>query len=175
MKTSNSLKIFLCMAVCFVSIVSASPLKDLLVAFSDTKITGQTIDWATYHSIKGIQLDSPHKFNSQGYINTRLLGKFKLSVTEDAKNAHHLISIYSPKPSKRQKLILETELGENTVFALRDCRGLDTISQQSYEIRLPGSRLIYVDSDVNYSFYPYMSPLYTQFEFYLTRPKAWKC
>ena len=175
MKTHLTFRVLFVLFLGFVPSVFATPLKELLLAFSDTQVIGSKVDWTAYRSIKGVKLGSAYKSNRQGYINTRLLGKFELSVTEDAKSGRRLISMSSPKPSKRQKLILETELGAGTVFALKDCRGLDTISQQSYEIRLPNSRTVYVDSDANYSFYPYMSPLYTQFEFYSERPKTWKC
>ena len=160
---------------------NAKPLKDLLMVFSSTSPVNVSTDSSKYLNVQGIhwdykQMQSPHLpyFQNTGHLKIARIGQSDIEL-RGKDNYVESVSIISQTPSKQFKKILEAELGRGVVTELKGCRSSAITTAKSYQINFKSRAPIYVDADAVLSFEPTMSPLQTSFDFYLERPKNWKC
>ena len=160
---------------------NAKPLKNLLMVFSSTPPVNISEGSSKYLNIRGIrwdyrQMQTPHLpyFQNTGHLKIARIGRSDIEL-RGKDNYVESVFVISRNPSKQFKKILEAELGRGVVNELKGCRSSAISTAKSYQINFRNRAPIYVDADAVLSFEPTMSPLQTSFDFYLERPKNWKC
>jgi len=108
--------------------------------------------------------------------------KIKLKILKDSeitisgRNGYiDSINLSDSEPNQKFKKILEANLGKDVVKELVGCRSEFIQTEKAYQISFKDRAVIYVNADANFDSEPFMSPLYTLFQFSLTRPSHWKC
>ncbi|QMT32962.1 hypothetical protein LNQ82_00010 [Conchiformibius steedae DSM 2580] len=150
--------------------VTQSPLEKVLSMYSSK----ENID--TYYSIPNIEWGNkvnrtPNRFFSLGKLNLEVMGQSEISVSGNGNQVND-IELSNNRPSKKFKIILEKNLKSYQIFELPKCHQGEN-SQFFYVVgknKVP----IYVMAIANFTEEPYMSPLYTQFEFSLQKPSECK-
>ena len=154
-------------------------LKELLLIFSDTQQPEVGTEAERYLHIKGMKWLHNTIKNKENVYNT---SKIKLKNLKDSEVIIHgrdgyinSIDLSSSHPNKQFKKILEANLGKGVVKELVGCRSEFIPTEKAYQISFKDRAVIYVNADANFDSEPFMSPLYTLFQFSLTRPSHWKC
>ncbi|HHX2504020.1 MULTISPECIES: hypothetical protein [Neisseria] len=153
-------------------------LKELLLIFSDTKQPEVGTEADRYH-IKGMKWQYGNLKKEKNMYNS---SRIKVKTLKDSEVIIHgrdgyinSIDLSSSYPNKQFKKILEANLGKGVVKELVGCRSEFIPTEKAYQISFKNRAVIYVNADANFDSEPFMSPLYTLFQFSLTRPSHWKC
>ena len=154
-------------------------LKELLLIFSDTQQPEVGTEAERYLHIKGMKWLHNTIKNKENVYNT---SKIKLKILKDSeitisgRNGYvDSINLSDSEPNQKFKKILEANLGKDVVKELVGCRSEFIPTEKAYQISFKDRAVIYVNADANFDSEPFMSPLYTLFQFSLTRPSHWKC
>jgi len=154
-------------------------LKELLLIFSDTQQPEVGTEAERYLHIKGMKWLHNTIKNKEYVYNT---SKIKLKILKDSeitisgRNGYiDSINLSDSEPNQKFKKILEANLGKDVVKELVGCRSEFIQTEKAYQISFKDRAVIYVNADANFDSEPFMSPLYTLFQFSLTRPSHWKC
>ena len=123
---------------------------------------------------KEIKIDKESRFSNKGYIKQAILGRSEIDL-RGRDGYVQSITLYNSKPNAQLKRILEVDLGNNVVKELKNCHTVSIDTQKFYQIDLKDSNPIYVYAESRLSSTPYMSPLFTSFDFYIAKPDYWKC
>lgn len=157
-----------------------TPLKQLLMVFSDPQGVNVNERADRYLNIKGIKWESEvmrqknNYFSNKGYMKQTILGKSEIDL-RGRDGYVQSITLYNSKPNIQLKHILETDLGSDVIKELKSCHPVSFDTQKFYQINLENSNPIYVYAESRVSSTPYMSPLFTSFDFYISKPDYWKC
>ena len=153
-------------------------LKELLLIFSDTQQPEVGTE-AERYNIKGMKWQYGNIKKEKNMYNS---SKIKLKILKDSeitisgRNGYiDSINLSDSEPNQKFKKILEANLGKGVVKELVGCRSEFIQTEKAYQISFKDRAVIYVNADANFDSEPFMSPLYTLFQFSLTRPSHWKC
>ena len=153
-------------------------LKELLLIFSDTQQLEVGTE-AERYNIKGMKWQYGNIKKEKNMYNS---SKIKLKILKDSeitisgRNGYiDSINLSDSEPNQKFKKILEANLGKGVVKELVGCRSEFIPTEKAYQISFKDRAVIYVNADANFDSEPFMSPLYTLFQFSLTRPSHWKC
>lgn len=153
-------------------------LKELLLIFSDTQQPEVGTE-AERYNIKGMKWQYGNIKKEKNMYNS---SKIKLKILKDSeitisgRNGYiDSINLSDSEPNQKFKKILEANLGKDVVKELVGCRSEFIQTEKAYQISFKDRAVIYVNADANFDSEPFMSPLYTLFQFSLTRPSHWKC
>lgn len=146
--------------------VTQLPLEQVLSMYSNK----ENVD--NYYSIPNIEWGNkvnrtPNRFFSLGKLNLKVIGKSEISIMGN-ENKVNYIELSNNKPSKKFKIILEKNLKSYQIFELSKCN--QGKNSQFFYVVGKNKVPIYVMAMANSTENPYMSPLYTQFEFSLQKP-----
>ena len=153
-------------------------LKELLLIFSDTQQPEVGTE-AERYNIKGMKWQYGNIKKEKNMYNS---SKIKLKILKDSeitisgRNGYiDSINLSDSEPNQKFKKILEANVGKGVVKELVGCRSEFIPTEKAYQISFKDRAVIYVNADANFDSEPFMSPLYTLFQFSLTRPSHWKC
>ena len=153
-------------------------LKELLLIFSDTQQPEVGTE-AERYNIKGMKWQYGNiKKEKNMYNSSRIKVKIlkDSEITISGRNGYiDSINLSDSEPNQKFKKILEANLGKGVVKELVGCRSEFIQTEKAYQISFKDRAVIYVNADANFDSEPFMSPLYTLFQFSLTRPSHWKC
>ena len=153
-------------------------LKELLLIFSDTQQPEVGTE-AERYNIKGMKWQYGNiKKEKNMYNSSRIKVKIlkDSEITISGRNGYiDSINLSDSEPNQKFKKILEANLGKDVVKELVGCRSEFIQTEKAYQISFKDRAVIYVNADANFDSEPFMSPLYTLFQFSLTRPSHWKC
>lgn len=153
-------------------------LKELLLIFSDTQQPEVGTE-AERYNIKGMKWQYGNiKKEKNMYNSSRIKVKIlkDSEITISGRNGYiDSINLSDSEPNQKFKKILEANLGKGAVKELVGCRSEFIQTEKAYQISFKDRAVIYVNADANFDSEPFMSPLYTLFQFSLTRPSHWKC
>lgn len=153
-------------------------LKELLLIFSDTQQPEVGTE-AERYNIRGMKWQYGNiKKEKNMYNSSRIKVKIlkDSEITISGRNGYiDLINLSDSEPNQKFKKILEANLGKGVVKELVGCRSEFIQTEKAYQISFKDRAVIYVNADANFDSEPFMSPLYTLFQFSLTRPSHWKC
>lgn len=144
------------------------------VPVSEKTLSIKGIEWSKYGIVR--RPSSPH-FYRIGYIYIRRLGKSEIIVSGKDNEITKIDTSYY-EPNKRVKAILQQNLGSRVDIREleKECEIIFSDKMQKiYRIDLENRKTVYVLSDVNTSFEPYMSRLRTDFSFHKEMPEYWGC
>lgn len=153
-------------------------LKELLLIFSDTQQPEVGTE-AERYNIRGMKWQYGNiKKEKNMYNSSRIKVKIlkDSEITISGRNGYiDSINLSDSEPNQKFKKILEANLGKGVVKELVGCRSEFIQTEKAYQISFKDRAVIYVNADANFDSEPFMSPLYTLFQFSLTRPSHWKC
>jgi hypothetical protein len=160
------------------TISAAQPLKDILLLFADSQPDEEIK--LVEKRISGFKNGKWAHEISSGKIKIALLGDVQLSFTEKSRfELYKLIHLYSSKPNKRFKQILDAELGHGVVTEIKGCKNHVVFDQKKFQINLKNKKPIYVSAVAVMVQYPNMALKSTSFSFYVERPldytDDWEC
>ena len=155
------------------------PLEQVISIFSN-KEYGNSFNLSKnkYLSVKGIKWESSSnknmlpRFDLSGTLNLIRLGETEINIWGNNDTIAH-IGVYSNRPSKDLFEILGKNLKTYKISKL-NCEkssGYSYFYLAEKENNIP----IYIEAEVNLTEEPYMSPLYTIFEFYQHKQPEWGC
>ena len=150
--------------------VTQLPLEKVLSMYSSK----ENVD--NYYNIPNIKWGNkvsmtPNRVFSLGKLDLKVIGQSEISISGNGNRVNY-IELSSNKPSKEFKIILEKNLKSYQIFELSECNQ----GKNSQFFYLVGKNKvpIYVMAIANFTENPYMSPLYTQFEFNLQKTRECK-
>lgn len=150
--------------------VTQLPLEKVLSMYSNK----ESVD--NYYNIPTIEWGNkvnrtPNRFFSLGKLNLKVMGQSEISISGNGNQVNY-IELSNNRPSKKFKITLENNLKSYQIFELPKCNQ----GQNSQFFYVVGKNKvpIYVMATANFTEEPYMSPLYTQFEFSLQKPSECK-
>lgn len=153
-------------------------LKELLLIFSDTQQPEVGTE-AERYNIKGMKWQYGNIKKEKNMYNSSRIKVKNLKdseITISGRNGYiDSINLSDSEPNQKFKKILEANLGKGVVKELVGCRSEFIPTEKAYQISFKDRAVIYVNADANFDSEPFMSPLYTLFQFSLTRPSHWKC
>ena len=116
------------------------------------------------------------RFDFSGTLNLIRLGEAEISVNGNG-NTINSIDVHSSQPSKNTFEVLRKHLKTYKISKLNCKENGSYFSSDAYfyvatkENNMP----VYIAAYVNSNEEPYMSPLYTIFEFYQHKQPEWRC
>lgn len=153
-------------------------LKELLLIFSDTQQPEVGTE-AERYNIKGMKWQYGNIKKEKNMYNSSRIKVKNLKdseITISGRNGYiDSINLSDSEPNQKFKKILEANLSKGVVKELVGCRSEFIPTEKAYQISFKDRAVIYVNADANFDSEPFMSPLYTLFQFSLTRPSHWKC
>lgn len=150
--------------------IPQSPLEKVLSIYSSK----ENVD--NYYNIPNVEWGgkvsrSQNRFFSLGKLNLKVIDQSEIMIS-GKENEVNYIELSNNRPSKKFKFILENNLKSYQIFELSKCS--PSRNGQFFYVVGENKVPIYVIATANFTENPYMSPLYTQFEFYLHKPSECK-
>lgn len=150
--------------------ITQLPLEKVLSMYSSK----ENVD--NYYNISNIKWGNevsrtPNRFFSLGELNLEVIGQSEISISGNGNKVNY-IELSNNRPYKKFKIILEKNLKSYQIFELSECN--QGKNNQFFYVVGKNKIPIYVMAITNVAENSYMSPLYTQFEFYLQKPNECK-